>query len=108
MLPKNFPYRKKLKREAGELRQIEYDKLTPAQKLQKLDDIFGPGKGAKRQRERLKKLLPQELKEWVNSPAGTKWSQDAAQGAAKLKAELEQKLAVPATKKISGKKSRKS
>lgn len=57
MLPKNFPYRKQLKREAGEKRQAEYDKLSIQEKLERLDRIFGAGLGATRQRARYAKLL---------------------------------------------------
>lgn len=47
------------KKEALE-RQAEYNKLTPAQKLLKLDITFGEGKGAKNERA---KLLLLQVKE---------------------------------------------
>ena len=48
--------REKRQREAQE-RQEAYDKLTPKQKMAKLDQKFGKGIGAKRQRERLSKQI---------------------------------------------------
>ena len=38
-------------------RQMAYDKLTPAQKLEALDEKLGKGVGAKKQRARLEKLV---------------------------------------------------
>ena len=46
---------KKIKRAAAEARQVEYDKLTTAQKLARL-----PKGGAMRQRARLEKQLADE------------------------------------------------
>lgn len=57
MLPKNFPYRKELKRKAGEDRQKEFDKLTPQEVLAQLDRSFGPGQGATKQRARLARKM---------------------------------------------------
>lgn len=42
------------KREAGEERNAEWRKLTPAQQLANLDRRLGKGVGAKRQRTKLK------------------------------------------------------
>lgn len=42
------------KTEAAE-RQAEYDKLTPEEKIAKLDKKFGNGKGANKERARLSK-----------------------------------------------------
>lgn len=53
----NFPGRKDEKRAGAKARQEAYDKLTPKQKLDLLDDKLGNGVGAKRQRRRLAKLL---------------------------------------------------
>ena len=58
MLKKNFPNRKKEKREEAVERQEAYDKLTPQQKLALLDTKLGTGVGAKRQRERLTAAEP--------------------------------------------------
>jgi len=41
------------KRSEAKVRQEAYDKLTPKQKLQRLDDKFGKDQGAKRERERI-------------------------------------------------------
>lgn len=65
MLPGNFPQRKKMKREEAVVRKEQSDKLTPAQVLAKLDATFGVGKGAARQRARLKKLTSQPPPEAV-------------------------------------------
>ena len=43
------------KYEEATYRQDEYDKLTPQQKLARLDKRLGKGKGAKKERGRLKK-----------------------------------------------------
>jgi len=45
----------KKKKEAEE-RQSKYDSLSPEQKLSKLDQLFGKGMGAKKEREKLKKI----------------------------------------------------
>lgn len=49
--------RKARLRAETEVRQRERDKLSPAEQLQRLDWRLGNGKGAKRERSRLKKLL---------------------------------------------------
>ena len=49
--------KKELKRKEAEDRQEEYDKLTPTQKLKRLDEKLGKGVGAAKERERLKKLI---------------------------------------------------
>jgi hypothetical protein len=48
---------KKQRREEALLRQAEYDKLTPKQKLSKLDAKFGVGNGAQRQRSKLTAIV---------------------------------------------------
>ena len=45
------------KREEAKVRQAEHDKLTPQQKIDKLDKRFGKGLGAKKERVKLSKLL---------------------------------------------------
>ena len=47
----------KLRVEAAKTRQAEYDKLTPFQKLAKLDQIFGKDNGATKQRAKLLKKI---------------------------------------------------
>lgn len=57
MLPKNFPYRKELKRKDAAERQAKYDVLTPQHIINLLDSAFGVGCGAAKQRARLNKKL---------------------------------------------------
>lgn len=57
MLPKNFPYRKTIKRDEGAVRQAAYDKLSVQEKIARLDRVFGTGLGAVKQRARLTKQL---------------------------------------------------
>lgn len=45
------------RRNEAQERQAAYDKLTTVQKLAKLDETFGEGVGASRQRAKLNKLL---------------------------------------------------
>ena len=45
------------KRHEAQVRQEEYSKLTPKQKLERLDARLGPGVGAKKERARLEALL---------------------------------------------------
>lgn len=45
------------KRLEAQVRQEEYSKLTPKQKLDRLDARLGPGVGAKKERARLEALL---------------------------------------------------
>lgn len=45
------------RRKQAERRQEAHDKLTPQQKIQKLDDKFGAGQGAKKERARLTKQI---------------------------------------------------
>lgn len=59
MLPKNFPYRKELKRNEAKVRLEEYQRKTPQQILSRLDSLFGEGLGAKRQRTRLAAAIPE-------------------------------------------------
>ncbi len=53
----NFPERKTRKRAEATARQEAYNKLSPAQKLERLDSMFGPGQGAQRERKRLGKQV---------------------------------------------------
>ena len=48
---------KKDKRKEAKARQEKYDKLTPQQRLDKLDRKLGKGVGAKKERARLLKLI---------------------------------------------------
>lgn len=50
-----MPQPKEQKREAAKVRQAAYDKLSVKQKLARLDNLFGEGLGAKRERARLVK-----------------------------------------------------
>ena len=45
------------KRQQAFARQEARNKLTPAQQLAKLDALLGKGKGAKKERARLEKLI---------------------------------------------------
>jgi hypothetical protein len=45
--------RKKLKQREADERATAYGRLTPGQKLTKLDDKLGKGVGAKKQRDKL-------------------------------------------------------
>ncbi|KKN47007.1 hypothetical protein LCGC14_0666990 [marine sediment metagenome] len=45
------------KREEAEARQVEYNTLTPKEKLSKLDKKLGKDIGAKKERARLHKLI---------------------------------------------------
>ena len=49
--------RKAKRVEAAKLRQEAYDKLTPHQKIAKLDEKFGQGNGAVKQRLKLLKKI---------------------------------------------------
>ena len=48
---------KKNRREAALARQGIYNKLTPQQKIAKLDRMFGAGKGASKERKKLQLLI---------------------------------------------------
>lgn len=50
---KNFPGTVERKRKEGQARQAESDKLTPKQKVEKLDKLFGVDQGAKKERKKL-------------------------------------------------------
>lgn len=45
------------KREEAEQRQSFYDSLTATQKIKRLNDLFGPGQGAKKERAKLARQL---------------------------------------------------
>lgn len=45
------------RRQQAEARVVEWQKLTPSQQWDELDKRLGPGKGAKKQRERIYKKL---------------------------------------------------
>lgn len=51
----NFPGNKKFRQESAQLRQEKRAALTPQQQLKQLDDLFGVGLGAQRERVRLSK-----------------------------------------------------
>lgn len=55
-----MPKTKEVKIEEGEIRQRKYDKLSPKQKLAKLDKELGKGVGAKKQRAKLKKMMEEK------------------------------------------------
>ena len=55
MKPVNFPERRTLRRTEAEVRQKQRDKRSPEQQLAALDERLGKGKGAKKERARLKK-----------------------------------------------------
>jgi len=57
MNPTNFPGRKKLRKEEGVVRQAACDRLTPVERLARLDLRLGAGVGAVKERARLAKLL---------------------------------------------------
>lgn len=46
-----------IRKEEAIARQKEYDKLTIEQKIVKLDEKYGKGLGAKKERDKLKKKL---------------------------------------------------
>lgn len=54
--------RKSERREEARARSEKWDKLSPEQKLQELDKRLGKDKGAKKQREKLKKILDNNTK----------------------------------------------
>lgn len=49
------PEKKKLLREQAKARQEEREKRTPEMQIARLDAMFGPGKGAKKERAKLEK-----------------------------------------------------
>lgn len=55
MIPKNFPNRRKARREEAEKRQMERNKRSNTEQLKHLDATFGIDVGAKKERERLQK-----------------------------------------------------
>ena len=54
---------KSIRKEEAIRRQKEYDKLTIEQKIAKLDNKYGKGIGAKKEREKLKKKLEKKNEE---------------------------------------------
>lgn len=54
---RNNPVGLALRRKEAAKRQSAWSKLSPAEQLKKLDERLGKGTGAKRQRERLAKLI---------------------------------------------------
>jgi len=57
MLPMNMPHRKNLRREEGNERDAETAKLSPQQRLERLDRRLGEGVGAVKERARLTQLM---------------------------------------------------
>jgi hypothetical protein len=53
MNPRNFPLNKERKQKEAAARQEASDKLTPEQRIAKLDELFGPGLGARKERLKL-------------------------------------------------------
>ena len=49
-----------LKQKEADERKIAYDKLSVKEKIARLDQMFGVGIGAKKQRDRLVKLLEEK------------------------------------------------
>ncbi len=62
---------KSTKREEAEERQAEHDKLTPQQKIDKLDRKFGKGIGAKKERAKLQALI-EDRNEHITKTTGNK------------------------------------
>lgn len=54
---KNQTHRVDQRRKDAIERNESWDNLSPQQQLEKLDERFGKGEGASRQRKRLRKLL---------------------------------------------------
>ena len=52
-----MPQTKEAKRIKADVLKEEAAKMTPQQKLERLDRSFGPGVGAKRERARLKNIM---------------------------------------------------
>lgn len=52
-----MPKKLSTKREEANERQNVYASLTATQKIQKLNNLFGPGKGAQRERAKLERQL---------------------------------------------------
>lgn len=63
---------KKQRREEAEIRATERSSVTPRQQLDKLDRLFGKGKGAQKERVRLKKQLQKKKKVGKTSKTRTK------------------------------------
>ena len=59
-MPTRKKFHKEVRVEEALKRQDYYSKLTPKQKLEKLDDTLGKGVGAKRQRAKLAKELSRD------------------------------------------------
>ncbi len=53
--------RKEQRQEEAQERQATYDKLSPEQKTAKLDQKFGKGLGAKKQRAKLQKSIEKNV-----------------------------------------------
>ena len=47
------PDRKEIRQKEAKERQAAYDKLTPEQKIARLDELHGVGRGATKERKRL-------------------------------------------------------
>ena len=53
----NGRLRKEERRKSAQIRQKEYEKITPTQQLAKLDKMFGEGLGAEKERKKLSKKM---------------------------------------------------
>ena len=83
-----------LRREAAERQRI-YDALTPQQKLDKLDMMFGKDKGAKRERAKLQDIISGKIpvknkKAKVASPAASKGDKGRVEGKKTLQERIEE------------------
>lgn len=61
-----------MRRKEAQERQSAYDKLSAKAKLDRLDAMFGVGKGASRERARLAKALEKAAAESVKAPSKEK------------------------------------
>lgn len=56
-----MPKKLSTKREEAQERQDFYNSLTATQKIKRLNEMFGPGQGAKKERAKLERQLQIEL-----------------------------------------------
>lgn len=61
--PSPRPDLAKFKREEASERLEQYEKLSASEKIAKLDQKFGIGKGAKKQREKLSRMVTKPIQE---------------------------------------------
>lgn len=63
--------RREERRKNAEQRNQEWQKLTPAQQLAELDARLGVGQGAKKQRQKIERLLQSEKEQKSKQKGGT-------------------------------------